>query len=262
MFVFDDQSPHCNIGIIGIGDAGRDVINTMLSAKVSGVKFKIIEYNERTQYTIKQVSESVKNGDVIFIIGDLGEDFTVDTAAFIAAKACEAKVLTVGVMTKPDGNLKVQLEKVTDSLIIVNDKGMIEKTTQAIAEMILKEGFYAVDFADIRYLMSNSGIAYAGSGSAKGKDRAKTATQLAVNNLLLNNAKFSTVRGLLVIISVSHRIGLVDVNEFNNISSIIQNKFGEVVDCYIGDVCNEQPEGQLIITIIATGNNIFQAEEK
>ncbi|MDE3009566.1 MAG: cell division protein FtsZ [Pseudomonadota bacterium] len=228
----------------------------------------------------EKIKESIAGADMLFLTAGMGGGTGTGAAPVVAEVARELGILTVAVVTKPFGfegkRMRVAQEGIealsqnVDSLIIIpNDKLMavlgddvsytdaykaanevLHGAVAGIAEVINCPGLVNVDFADVRTVMSEMGVAMMGSARASGIDRANVAAQQAVASPLLEDVNLSGARGVLVNITASQNMRLKEVHEvMNTISAFTAPDatviFGSVIDEAMGDA--------LRVTIVATG---------
>ncbi len=228
----------------------------------------------------ERITELVSGADMLFITAGMGGGTGTGAAPVVAAVARELGILTVAVVTKPfafEGKRQKvaavgieQLKQHVDSLIIIpNDRLMqvlgedvtyedafrasndvLNGAVAGIAEVINCPGMVNVDFADVRTVMSENGVAMMGSATASGPERAQMAAEQAVHSPLLEDIHLSGARGVLVNITASHSMKLKEVHEvMNTIRSFTAEDatviYGSVIDEAIGDA--------LRVTIVATG---------
>jgi cell division protein FtsZ len=236
-----------------------------------------------------KIKELLKDTDMIFIATGMGGGTGTGAAPVIAEIAKELKILTVGVVTKPfeyEGKKRtivaeqgiLEMEKYVDSLIIIpNEKLMTELDQEismreaftavdnvlfgaisGITEVIKTPGIISVDFADVRTVMTGKGLAMMGSGSAKGENRARNATEMAIYSPLLDNVALDGAKGVLV--NISSAIGTLKMKEYHEIIRLVQERLSPDVDFKAGMAeIEDMPEDELRVTIIATGlTNIDQ----
>mgnify|MGYP001335420345 FL=1 len=228
-----------------------------------------------------KIAEILEGSDMVFVAAGFGGGTGTGAAPVVAEVARELGALTVGVVTKPfaregkrrqkqaDEGIK-QLKQVVDSLIVVpNDRliGLASKSmgildafkpaddvlcqaVQGISDLITTSGLINVDFADVRAIMSERGMAMMGIGMAAGEDRAHKAASMAISSPLLEEIDISGAKGVLVNISGS---STMTMEEFDEASRIIHDKVHEDANIIIGLVVNEELEDTIQITAIATG---------
>jgi len=228
----------------------------------------------------ERIAELIDGADMLFITAGMGGGTGTGAAPVVAEVAKELGILTVAVVTKPFGfegkRMKVAMEGIealtqhVDSLIVIpNDKlmevlggkigfrdafkaadGVLHGAVAGIAELIKCTGLINVDFADVRTVMSEMGMAMMGSAQASGADRARMAAEQAVASPLLEDVNLSGARGVLVNITASDDMNLEEVYEvMNTIRSFTAEDatviFGTVLDSTLGN--------ELRVTVVATG---------
>ncbi|MDF1580076.1 MAG: cell division protein FtsZ [Desulfuromonadales bacterium] len=229
----------------------------------------------------ERIAEVLAGADMVFIAAGLGGGTGTGAAPVIAEVAKELGALTVGVVTKPfsrEGKMRTKkaeqgaadLKDVVDSLIVVpNDRllGLAGKNTsildafkpaddvlrqavQGISDLITTSGLINVDFADVKAIMSERGMAMMGIGVAEGEKRAAIAANQAISSPLLEEIDISGAKGVLVNISGSSNMTM---EEFDEASRIIHEKVHEDANIIIGLVINESLGDQIKVTAIATG---------
>lgn len=229
----------------------------------------------------QRLVEMFSGADMIFVAAGMGGGTGTGAAPIIAAAAKEAGALTVGVVTKPftrEGRQRMQraeegiaeLRGVVDSLVVVpNDRllglagknmsildafkpadDVLRQAVQGISDLITTEGLINVDFADVRTVMSNHGMAMMGIGIAEGERRAAEAAHNAISSPLLEEVDISGAMGVLVNISGSSSMTM---EEFEEASTIIHEKVHEDANIIVGLVIDEDLGERIKITAIATG---------
>ncbi|HTS86675.1 MAG TPA: cell division protein FtsZ [Usitatibacter sp.] len=228
----------------------------------------------------ERITDLITGADMLFITAGMGGGTGTGAAPVVAEIARSMGILTVAVVTKPfafEGKRQKvaavgidQLKQHVDSLIIIpNDRLMqvlgedvtyedafrasndvLNGAVAGIAEVINCPGMVNVDFADVRTVMSENGVAMMGSATASGPERAQMAAEQAVHSPLLEDIHLSGARGVLVNITASRSMKLKEVHEvMNTIRSFTAEDatviYGSVVDDAIGDA--------LRVTIVATG---------
>jgi cell division protein FtsZ len=232
---------------------------------------------------IDKIRESLEGADMIFIAAGLGGGTGTGAAPVIAEAAKALGALTVAIVTKPfnfegkrrrriaEEGLKELADKVDSLIAIPNQRliSVVERQTslvesfkmadevllhglKSISELVTVPGLINLDFADVKTIMSERGMAFMGIGIASGEDRAKEAARKAISSPLLEDISISGARGLLVNIAGSSSLSLHEVDEA---VSLIQQEahddedsniiFGAVIDDSLGD--------RIQITVIATG---------
>lgn len=236
-----------------------------------------------------RIAEIIDGADMLFITAGMGGGTGTGAAPIVAEVAKEMGILTVAVVTKPfafEGKRsKVatdgleELSKHVDSLIIIpNDKLMevlgddvtfidafkaandvLHNAVSGIAEIINCPGLVNVDFADVRTVMSEMGMAMMGSAIATGPDRAVLAAEQAVASPLLENVNLANARGVLVNITASHSFKM---KEYNDVMHTIRSFTAEDATVIIGNVFDESMGDGLRVTMVATGLNGVGAQQK
>ncbi|PLX98660.1 MAG: cell division protein FtsZ [Desulfuromonas sp.] len=228
-----------------------------------------------------RIYESLEGADMVFIAAGLGGGTGTGAAPVIAEVARETGALTVGVVTRPfsrEGKRRAtqadegveNLKEVVDSLIVVpNDRllglagknmsildafkpadDVLRQAVQGIADLITTSGLINVDFADVKAIMSERGMAMMGIGFAAGERRAAEAAHEAIASPLLEDIDISGARGVLVNISGSSSMTMEDYDE---VMRIVHEKAHEDANIISGIVVDEEFEDNLKVTVIATG---------
>ncbi|QSV47145.1 cell division protein FtsZ [Geobacter benzoatilyticus] len=229
----------------------------------------------------EQLAEILKGADMIFIAAGMGGGTGTGAAPVIAEVAKEAGALTVGVVTKPfsrEGKQRLskaddgirELKKHVDSLIVIpNDRliglagksmsildafkpsdDVLRQAVQGISDLITTSGFINVDFADVKAIMSERGMAMMGIGVAAGENRAVEAALKAISSPLLEDVDISGAKGVLVNISGSSSMTM---DEFEAVNRTIHEKVHEDANIIIGVTIDEELADELKVTAIATG---------
>lgn len=229
----------------------------------------------------ERIIEVISGADMIFIAAGMGGGTGTGAAPVVAQAAKEMGILTVAVVTKPfpfEGRkrLKIadaglsELNQHVDSLITIPNEKLIAVlgkemsllnalkaandvllgAVQGIAELITREGMINVDFADVRTVMSEMGMAMMGTGQASGEDRGVTAAQHAVSSPLLEDVDLSGARGVLVNITA----GLdMTIQEFEDVGNTVKDFASEDATVVVGTVIDPDMAGELRVTVVATG---------
>ncbi len=228
----------------------------------------------------ERIVEAIENADMLFLTAGMGGGTGTGAAPIVARAARELGILTVAVVTKPlefEGNrpriAKAGLEelaKEVDSLIVIpNDKLMevlgddvtmldafkaansvLHGAVSGIAEVIKCPGMVNVDFADVRTVMSENGMAMMGSANAEGADRAVVAAKQAVASPLLEDVDLKGAKGVLVNITASSSLKMREIKDV--MTTINQFAAADAMVCF-GTVIDEALDDQLRVTMIATG---------
>jgi len=227
-----------------------------------------------------RIAEAIEGADMLFVTAGMGGGTGTGAAPVVAQVAKEMGILTVAVVTKPFGfegkRLKVaqagidELTQHVDSLIVIpNDKLMavlgedvsmldafkaannvLYGAVAGIAEVINCPGLVNVDFADVRTVMSEMGMAMMGSAIASGAERARIAAEQAVASPLLEDVNLSGARGVLVNITAS--LGL-KMKEVHDVMNTIKKFVAEDATVIVGTVIDEAMTDSLRVTMVATG---------
>jgi cell division protein FtsZ len=229
----------------------------------------------------EQLADVLRGADMVFIAAGLGGGTGTGAAPIIAEVAKEVGALTVGVVTKPftrEGKLRLtkaengvrELKKYVDSLVIIpNDRllglagksmsildafkpsdDVLRQAVQGISDLITTSGLINVDFADVKAIMSERGMAMMGIGIASGENRAVEAATKAISSPLLEDIDISGAKGVLVNITGSSSMTM---DEFDAASKVIHEKVHEDANIIVGLVIDETLNDHVKITAIATG---------
>lgn len=220
--------------------------------------------------------------EMLFITAGMGGGTGTGAAPIIANIAKELGILTVAVVTLPfrdEGKEFIkravqgikELEKCVDSLLIIDNQklykiygdlsifdafpkadSVLSTAVRGIAEIITKPGFVNVDFADVKTVMQNSGMALMGMGEGGGENRAIKAIEEAINSPLLNDYDLKTAKNVLVNITSSTEDG-IKMSELSQIMDYIKEFTGNEGNFKRGLVRDESLNGQVRVTIVATG---------
>ena len=236
-----------------------------------------------------KISESLEDADMLFIAAGMGGGTGTGAAPVIAQIAKELNILTVAVVTKPfnfEGR-RVQiandgideLVNHVDSLITIpNEKLMgvlgpdvtfvdafgaandvLYSAVSGIVEIINNPGLINVDFADVKTVMSEMGMAMIGSGTAEGSDRASNATKQVVACPLLEDVNLNNAKGMLVNISASSDFKM---KEYFEVMNTIKQYAAENAHVIVGNVIDDSMGNDIRVTMVATGLSYLKEEEK
>lgn len=235
----------------------------------------------------ERIMEVISGADMVFITAGMGGGTGTGAAPVVAQVAKEMGILTVAVVTKPfpfEGGkrLKVamagieELSQHVDSLITIPNEKLLKVlgkemsllnafksandvllgAVQGIAELITREGMINVDFADVRTVMSEMGMAMMGTGRASGENRAAEAARLAVSSPLLEDVDLAGARGVLVNITA----GLdMSIGEFEEVGNTIKEFASEDATVVVGTVIDPDMTDELRVTVVATGLGVARA---
>jgi len=229
----------------------------------------------------EKIAAALEGADMVFVTAGMGGGTGTGGAPIIADIARGVGALTVGVVTKPfmfEGKRRLkqadhgiaELKNTVDTLITIPNQRLLavadEKTTlldtfkkadevllnavQGISDLITIPGLINVDFADVRTIMSNMGVALMGTGTATGETRAMVAARAAVESPLLEDVQIDGATGILINITGGGNMTLVEVNQA---CSLIQEAAHEDANIIFGSVIDDAMGDRLKITVIATG---------
>jgi cell division protein FtsZ len=237
-----------------------------------------------------RLREILSGADMVFITAGLGGGTGTGGAPILASIAKEAGALTVAVVTKPfffegkrrqrqaEEGLK-ELRKCVDTLITIpnqrllniagKDMSLLEafrkadevllQAVQGISDLITVEGLINLDFADVRTVMSEMGMALMGTGAASGEKRAVEAAQRAISSPLLEDITITGARGILISVTGGPDLGIYEVNEA---CLLIQDEAHEDANIIFGAVIDEKIREEIRITVIATGFGRAESKEE
>jgi cell division protein FtsZ len=228
-----------------------------------------------------RIEEALNGADMVFITAGMGGGTGTGGAPIVAQVAKEMGILTVAVVTKPfpfEGNKRMdvaatgieELKKYVDSLITIpNEKlltvlgkqitlldafkaanNVLLGAVQGIADLITRPGLINVDFADVRTVMSEMGMAMMGTGVAKGEDRAREAAERAVASPLLEDVDLSGARGILVNVTAGLDMA---IGEFEEVGNTIKEFASDNATVVVGTVIDPEMSDELRVTVVATG---------
>jgi cell division protein FtsZ len=230
-----------------------------------------------------RIIELIEGCDMLFITAGMGGGTGTGAAPVVAQIARELGILTVAVVTKPfqmEGSKRAmvadhgiaELTKNVDSLITIPNQKLLtvlgasttlldafksanqvlQGAVQGIAELITRPGLINVDFADVRTVMSETGMAMMGSGSAAGENRARQAAEAAVSSPLLEDINLAGAQGILVNVTA----GLdLSIGEFEEVGTIVKEYASEDATVVVGTVIDPEMSNQIRVTVVATGLN-------
>lgn len=235
----------------------------------------------------ERICEVLKGSDMVFIAAGMGGGTGTGAAPIVAQLAREMGILTVAVVTKPfpfEGRRRMQvamkgieeLSHHVDSLITIpNEKlltvlgreanflsafraadDVLRGAVQGIADLITRPGLMNVDFADVRTVMSEMGLAMMGTGTGRGDDRALAAAEAAISNPLLDDVNLTGACGILVNITAGQNFSM---REFEEIGRTIEGFASEDANVVIGAVLDPNLQDEVRVTVVATGLNRQQA---
>jgi cell division protein FtsZ len=231
----------------------------------------------------EKIMDALQGADMVFITAGMGGGTGTGAAPVVAQLAKEMGVLTVAVVTKPfpfEGRRRMQvalkgideLSQHCDSLITIPNEKLITVlgrnatmiqafraandvllgAVQGIADLIVRPGLINVDFADVRTVMSEMGLAMMGTGHARGDDRAQAAAEAAIQNPLLDDVNLAGANGILVNITAGPDFTMA---EFDEVGRTVENFASEDATIVIGTVLDPDMQDDVRVTVVATGLN-------
>lgn len=238
----------------------------------------------------ERITEMLSGSDMVFITAGMGGGTGTGAAPVIAQTAKEMGILTVAVVTRPfpfEGQRRLGLAQVgidelahhVDSLITIPNAKLLSVlgaevsllnafksanqvlsgAVQGIAELITRPGLINVDFADVRTVMSEMGMAMMGSGSATGEDRALMAAQAAIGSPLLEDVDLNGACGILVNITAGMTLTM---REFEEVGTTVANLASEDATVVIGTVIDPDMGDEMRVTVVATGLGVRVAKQE
>lgn len=227
-----------------------------------------------------EIAEALRGADMVFVTAGMGGGTGTGAAPIIAQAAKEMGILTIGVVTKPftfEGKKRLsQAERGVESLkgkvdtlvVIPNDKllqvidrktsiveafkmadDVLRQGVQGISDLIAIPGLVNLDFADVKTIMLNTGMAHMGVGRASGENRAEDAAKQAVQSPMLETS-IEGARGVIINITGGNNLGL---HEVNTAAELIQRSVDPEANIIFGAVIDESLDDDVVITVIATG---------
>ncbi len=231
--------------------------------------------------SVDQIRKALEGADMVFITAGMGGGTGTLSSSVVAQVARELGCLTVGVVTKPflfEGKRRMrnaergveELRKQVDTLITIPNQRLLSVTgrntslldtfkkaddvlfqaVKGISDLIIFEGLVNVDFADVRAVMSEMGMAMMGTGESSGENRAIEAAQKAVSSPLLEDLSISGARGVLINVTASPDVTLQEVNEA---AELIHSEAHDDANIIWGMVIDPNMEDKVRVTVIATG---------
>ncbi|HEY2275374.1 MAG TPA: cell division protein FtsZ [Steroidobacteraceae bacterium] len=228
-----------------------------------------------------RIVELVEGCDMLFITAGMGGGTGTGAAPVVAQVAKELGILTVAVVTRPfemEGNKRsyiadagiAELTKYCDSLITIPNQKLLtvlgpqttlldafkaanqvlQGAVQGIAELITRPGLINVDFADVRTVMGETGMAMMGSGVASGEGRARAAAESAVSSPLLEDINLAGAHGILVNVTAGMDLS---IGEFQEVGQIVKQFASEDATVVVGTVIDPELTNQVRVTVVATG---------
>jgi len=239
---------------------------------------------------LDKVMEALSDADIVFVTGGMGGGTGSGVIPVLVKALKEKGILTIVVVTKPfqfEGKRRARiaeeaLEKIkatADTLLIIPNQRLLElvddkvsmvdafgminevlnQSVRSISEIITRSGHINVDFADVREIMKDKGLAVMGTARCSGQGRAKKAAIEAISSPLLENMSIAGARSVLLNITGGTDLALQEVSEA---ASLIYDQVDEEANIILGSVIDPQMGNEVAVTIIATGFPVAQAEVK
>lgn len=236
-----------------------------------------------------RLMDVLEGSDMVFITAGMGGGTGTGATPIVAQVAKEMGILTVAVVTRPfgfEGKKRAQiaddgiteLAQFVDSLITIPNEKLLTVlgrdvsllnafsaandvllgAVQGIAQLITCPGLINVDFADVRTVMSEMGMAMMGSGKATGEDRAKVAAEAAISSPLLEDINLSGAKGILVNITAGKDLS---IGEFDEVGCVIKQFASDNATFVVGTVIDPEMSGEMRVTIVATGLGVEASQE-
>jgi len=240
--------------------------------------------------SLNEIIDILKGSNMVFITAGMGGGTGTGAAHVIARAAKELNILTVGVVTLPflyeapsrmrRGQQGLEeLRKHVDTIIVIPNQNLFkianEKTTlresfklsngvlrhgvQSVTDLMVRQGLVNLDFADVETVMSSMGKAMMGTGEAEGEGRAAKATEMALNNPLIDDYSLKGAKGLLINITGGEDLTLFEVDEVVN---KIRSEVDPSAEIIIGSITDLSLEGKIRVSIVATSLDGQQPESK
>ena len=228
-----------------------------------------------------RIIELIEGCDMLFITAGMGGGTGTGAAPVVAQIAKELGILTVAVVTRPfdmEGRKRMgsaehgisELSRHVDSLITIPNQKLLtvlggdvtlldafkaanqvlQGAVQGIAELITKPGMINVDFADVRTVMAETGMAMMGSGSARGENRAREAAEAAVSSPLLEDVNLHGAHGLLINVTAGMDLR---TSEFSVVGDTVKQYASEDANVVVGCVIDPEMSEEIRVTVVATG---------
>ncbi len=237
-----------------------------------------------------QIADILSGADMVFVTAGMGGGTGTGAAPIVAEVARELGILTVAVVTRPfpfEGKKRSaiadrgieQLSANVDSLITIPNEKLLDVlgkeaslldafkaandvllgAVKGIADLIMHPGMINVDFADVKTVMSEMGMAMMGTGFATGEDRAREAAESAIRSPLLEDVNIQGARGILVNITAGETLSL---GEFSEVGDTIEEFASDDATVVVGTVIDPELGDEMRVTVVATGLGGGQAEPK
>jgi len=229
----------------------------------------------------ERIKDALEGADMVFITAGMGGGTGTGAAPVVAEVAKELGILTVAVVTKPfsfEGGKRMKiandgitdLVKLVDSLITIPNEKLLAvlgkemsllnafkaandvllNATQGIADLITRPGLINVDFADVKTVMANMGVAMMGTGAATGPTRAREAAEAAIKSPLLEDVNLAGAKGILVNITAGQSLS---IGEFHEVGDTVRDFADDDATVVVGTVIDMDLGDELRVTVVATG---------
>src|SRR5713226_2044097 len=271
----DAPDPGARIKVIGAGGCGGNAVSHMIKQGLHGVDFIAVNTDSQALSNNaapmrmqigsvltrgrgtggnpeigrkaaledeERLREVLKDAEMVFVTAGMGGGTGTGSAPILARIARESGALTVGVVTKPfqfEGSRRMSQA----------DEGLLQ-AVRGISELVTVHGLINLDFADVRSIMAEMGLAMMGAASATGENRSVEAAQRAISSPLLEDISIKGARGLLINVTGGPDMSLYEVNEA---ASLIQEEAHEDANIIFGAVIDETMQDEIRVTVIATG---------
>jgi len=266
---------------LGISKAGKKIQLGLKSTKGMGTGANPDLGKRAAEEDLDKVMDALDGADIVFLAGGMGGGTGSGALPVIARALKEQGILSIAIVTKPfefEGKKRARvaqdavelLKKEVDTLLVIPNQKLLEVTdkhtsmidafalinnilsqsVKGISEIITYPGHINVDFADVRAIMKDMGMAVMGSSTASGEDRAAEAALEAISSPLLENMSIKGARGVLLNITGGRNLGLHEISEA---ASIIYDQAQEDANIILGSVIDEAMGDEVTVTIIATG---------
>jgi len=283
--------------VLGVGGAGGNAINEMIESGVEGVEFvavntdaqdlKTSKANARIQIglnitkglgagakheigqaaadeSLTDIVDILKSSNMVFITAGMGGGTGTGASHVIARAAKELNILTVGVVTLPflyeaPSRMRRAQLGLEELRKYVDTISVLRHGVQSITDLMVKDGLVNLDFADVETVMSSMGKAMMGTGEAEGEGRAAKATDLALNNPLIDDYSLKGAKGLLINITGGEDLTLFEVDEITNKIRAEVDPEAEIIN---GSIIEPALEGKIRVSIVATALDGQQPESK
>lgn len=310
----DKNTPNAVIKVLGVGGAGCNTVNSMMTKDYHGIEFIVANTDaqalaqssahHKIQIGVKstkglgaganpeigkkaaeedldKILEVIGSADIVFITAGMGGGTGSGAVPVIAHALKELGILTIAVITKPfvfEGKRRERIaldaiesiKKEVDTLIIIPNQKLLElvdkkvsmlnafamindvlnQFVKSIADIITKNGYINVDFADVHSILHNQGLAVMGTGIATGEERALKAAINAISSPLLENMQIKGAQSVLINVSGSSNLGIHEIHEA---ASLIYQEADQQANIILGSVIDDSLQDNIIITVIATG---------